>query len=336
MSGKVFLAAAITLVSFAAAPVASAHEAYVLPLEEFRSGLAAPGFNVFDALKNPHNARLFWLIGGAALLAVAAVAALEYYRGRAIADFFERGRAYGKPLLRIAFGAAIFFSAWTNNFLGAELPLDSLGFAPVARAALFFAGVLLIAGIATELGAAIALIAFAAAVCHYGLYLLGYASYLAEIAALLCFGAGAFSMDAWLRRNSPRARFKEWEALLLRLGYGSALIFAAIKVKFLHPILTLNVVTEYQLTRFHLLFPRDPLLVVLGAALVELGISICILIGFETRFVILVSLFYMTLSLFFFGEAVWPHFILYGLSFYLLLTPQKFSLDGWLESRRHR
>ncbi len=53
------------------------------------------------------------------------------------------------------------------------------------------------------------------------------------------------------------------------------------------------------------------------------------------RLTILISLFYITLSLLFFRERVWPHLLLYGISFNLLVQPETFTIDHIL-FKKHR
>jgi uncharacterized membrane protein YphA (DoxX/SURF4 family) len=158
---------------------------------------------------------------------------------------------------------------------------------------------------------------------------------LGEIIVLILFGAREpWSAYRWLFGKLARLPIiKQYESDIVRVFYGLALMYAAINVKFLHPILTISVIVQYNLTRFHLLFPHDPLFVVLGAALAEVAIGLFIMLGFQLRLTILVTLFYITLSLIFFRESVWPHLVLYGISLNLLITPQKLSLDNWLAKK---
>jgi hypothetical protein len=314
---------------------ASAHEAYVLPKEQFYAALKAPGFNVFTALNDPNNLSSFCFISLGVSIVIAGMLFIEYWHGKKISRFFEKGEKYGAPILRIALGISLIFSALTWNFLGPELSLASLGGTTLLRYALLMGGLLITFGIFTELGALLALGVYTLASIKYGWYLASYTNYLAEILALIFFGAKTFSLDKrfglWRERL---ATLRLYESTLIRVGYGFALAFAAVTIKLLHPILTLTVIQTYHLTRFSWLFPHDPLLVVLGAGLAELAIGIFIILGFELRLTILISLFYITLSLLYFGEAIWPHLILYGISFYLLLTPQKLALDNLISKRR--
>jgi hypothetical protein len=158
-----------------------------------------------------------------------------------------------------------------------------------------------------------------------------YLNYLGEIIVLLLFGLRVWSVDGVLFGPLKRfPRLAPYETTIIRIFYGTALIWAAVTVKLIHPELTVTVVNNWNLTRFHWLFPSDPLLVTLGAGIVEAVIGIFIIFGFEMRMTILISLFYITLSLLYFRELVWPHILLYGISFNLLVEPESFTLDHLL------
>jgi uncharacterized membrane protein YphA (DoxX/SURF4 family) len=325
---KVFIYITVALSGLLAAPLAYAHEAYVMSPDEFQAGFEAERFNIFDALRDPSNLKIF--LGISVVVSIGLICAIIFQRmyGRKVSTFFTRWQKYAQPVLRIFLGAAFVIGALSSSFLGPEISIE----APLLRLALLLSGALIIFGFMSEVGALIGLGTYFYLIPQHGWYLMSYVSYLAEMVALLIFGPGAFSLDKWL--NISRLRFersKANEVFLVRLGYGVALVFSAISIKFLHPLLTLYVIDSYHLTDFHLLFPSDPLLALLGGALAELAIGFFVLIGFETRLVVAVSLFYITLSLLFFNEAVWPHLILYGLAFYLILSPQKLAVDNLIE-----
>ncbi|GBD34292.1 hypothetical protein HRbin35_00002 [bacterium HR35] len=50
---------------------------------------------------------------------------------------------------------------------------------------------------------------------------------------------------------------------------------------------------------------------------------------------VLISLFYITLSLIYFKELVWPHILLYEISLNLLVQPEILTLDHFI-FERHR
>ena len=60
-------------------------------------------------------------------------------------------------------------------------------------------------------------------------------------------------------------------------------------------------------------------------------IGLFVILGFAMRWTILISLAFITLSILYFQELLWPHFILYGISFSLLINSgDLFTLDHWI------
>jgi uncharacterized membrane protein YphA (DoxX/SURF4 family) len=311
----------------------SAHEAYVLPHDVFWNGLAQPlSGRAFDAFKNSHNIELTILIG----LSIILLLSINYYLrrkglGKGVVKFFEKYAHYGPHFVRFTIAIAFFFSAISNTFLGPELYGSSFPYTYILRIVLFAISIMIAVGFMTELAALAGIIIFICSFFIFGPYIFTYLNYLGELIVLLLFGMRVLSIDKYL--FGPLRRFKsfeKYETLIVRVMYGLALIYAAITVKLLHPDLTVDVVTTWHLTNFHWLFPSDPLLVTFGAGVVEAIIGLFIIFGFEMRLTILISLFYITLSLFYFRELVWPHLLLYGISFNLLVQPEVFTMDHLL------
>lgn len=315
-----------------------AHEAYVIPTETFWNVMSQPFSRPsFDALSNGENFHITLIIVSTVIIGL--FLNFLFRRsdiGEQFHSFFERFAHYGPLFVRFAFAVALFFSAYSNTFLGPEIPLDLFPFAILARMLLFLASVMIAFGFLTELAALFVLGIFILATIILGPYMVSYANYFGELLVLLLFGMRVFSLDTYIfGKLKHLTSFEKYETLIVRGFYGLALIYAAITVKLLHPDLTLYVVNNYNLTQFHWLFPSDPLLVALGAGIVEIVIGLFIIIGFEMRLTVLVSLFYITLSLIFFGEQVWPHLILYGISLNLLVQPERFTIDHIL-FKHHR
>lgn len=321
---------------------ASAHEAYVLDRTFFWQELRGPfSLRALEALRDPHNVYVAILITVAILVALF----LNFFfrrsnLGQKMNASLEKLSEYGPLFVRLAIAAAFFYSAESASFLGPELPLSSMPYAGLLRGALFFASGAILLGFLTELAALISLIIFTLGFFVFGSYLFTYLNYLGEIVVLLLFGMRKWSLDGLIFGSNKTLKtflkLKKYETTIMRVFYGAALIFAAVTVKFLHPALTLEVINHWNLTQFHWLFPNDPLLVTLGAGLSECAIGLFIILGFEMRLTILVSLFYITLSLMFFRELVWPHLMLYGISFNLLVQPEVFTLDHLLFDRKIR
>lgn len=317
--------------------IAFAHEAYVIPYQQFWDEMSRPfGQPSFHALAGENLGITIAIITAVLVGLILNFFFRQSRLGGKVHSFFERFAHYGPLLVRFALAAALFFSAYTNTFLGPELPLEILPFAILARILLFLASVMIAFGFLTELATLFVLGIFILASIVVGPYMVSYANYFGELLVLLLFGMRVFSVDKYIFGKLKHLKsLEKYETLIVRGFYGLALIYAAVTVKLLHPDLTLYVVNHYNLTQFSWLFPSDPFLVALGAGIVEIVIGLFIIIGFEMRLTVLVSLFYITLSLIFFGEQVWPHLILYGISLNLLVQPERFTLDHIL-FKHHR
>lgn len=318
---------------------ASAHEAYVIDRDEFWDQLQTPfSTDAFNAWKSPHNVEITIKI---AIGVLALLGANYLFRksklGQMAHDWFD-SLAYISPLFtRAAIAGSFFVSAYTWNFLGPEMPLTEFPLAGIMRALLFAASIMIGFGFLTELGAILAGIVFTVGFSVHGLYLFTYLQYVGELIVLLLFGMRRLSVDQFIL--GPLKRLVQWEKYeisIVRICYGLALMFAAITVKFGHPVLTTEVVANYHLSQFHWLFPSDPLLIVLGAGLSEATIGLFIILGLEMRLIVLISLFYITLSLLYFKETVWPHWMLYGTSLSLVFQPEIFTIDHFLFSKHRK
>ncbi len=318
--------------------IAYAHEAYVLPYTKFWDGIHEPlSAHAFAALRDPNNIRITSII----VVSVFALLGLNFlFRmstwGQKAHAFLERFAKYGPHFVRITIALALFFSALSNSFLGPELHISAFPYAYLVRSVLFAMSGMIAVGFMTELAAFVGVIIFVGSLFVYGPYVFTYLNYLGELIVLSLFGMRMFSLDKYLLGPLKRfVVFERYGTLIVRVLYGLALVYAAITVKLLRPDLTVSVVESWHLTQFHWLFPSDPLLVTLGAGIVETVIGLFIIFGFELRLTVLISLFYITLSLLYFRELVWPHLLLYGISFNLLLQPEMFTLDHFF-FKEHR
>lgn len=318
--------------------LASAHEAYVVSKDFFWQEMSQPlSFKALAALHNSHDVAvtLQVVIGVLLLLLLNFLFRLTKIGGK-MHRSFERFSHWGPVIVRIAIAAAFFFGARSGAFLGPELSLSQMPFAEFMRWGLYIASGMIAVGLFTEIAALAGLVIFTIGFFTFGAYLATYLNYLGELIVLFLFGMRQWSFDALL--FGPLKKWREvWEpygTTIVRVFYGAALIYAGITVKFLHADLTLRVINDWHLTQFHWLFPSDPLLVVLGAGLAEAAIGLFILFGFEMRMTVFISLFYITLSLLYFQELVWPHILLYGISLNLIVQPETFTLDHLLFRKR--
>jgi uncharacterized membrane protein YphA (DoxX/SURF4 family) len=123
-----------------------------------------------------------------------------------------------------------------------------------------------------------------------------------------------------------------WGMPVARVLFGFALLYTAISVKIVYPAEPLQVVNQYHLTNF---FPFDPGFVVLGAGLTEVLIAVLYMLGLLQRLTTIVFVTFIVLSLLYFKEAVWPHYLLLGLGIGIFLhKPDAWSLDYLLFKKR--
>ena len=302
-------AAAATL----ATQTALAHEVYVLTPQEFSTGLTAERFGFFKTLLAPGNIGtvVLAMLVGVALI----VASLVLGRTPKVKQLISKLGGLQKislKLVAISLGALFFLGGISGYFLGSEIAVSSLPLWPVIRVIMVAGGLMLISGLYTEVAAIALLACVLVAGVVQGHYLLTYA---APIAGLIYFG---------LSGAKKRLTF------VLRVGLGLALVYTAATIKLSHPEVLVTVVNKYNLTQFNHLFPPDSHLIAYGAGLAELALGIFLIVGFQVRLAVLVSLFVMTLSVAFFRETVVPHLVLYTASLFLMTADDKHSLDNWI------
>ncbi len=327
---SLFLAVSVGIIL---APVALAHEAYVLPAFEFQAGLKTDAANPLAPLIDPQHLKVFITIGILVALSYLIIIIWSTTKFSDILDKVVRKAAVIGPLIiRIAISAAFFFSAQANVILGPELPLSQVPYGGAIRLFLFIASFMIITGTLTELAAALGIIAYFYVSSVFGFYMITYTNYLGELLVLFLFGSRFLSFDGlffgqkrWIEKMSD---YRFLETPIVRILYGVALIYAGYTIKFLHQGLTVDVYNQYHLGDF---FHATAQFIAAGAGLSELMIGFFILIGFSMRWTILISLVFITLSILYFRELLWPHLMLYGISFSLLINSgDKYTIDKYM------
>jgi uncharacterized membrane protein YphA (DoxX/SURF4 family) len=127
--------------------------------------------------------------------------------------------------------------------------------------------------------------------------------------------------------------------LILRVCFGISLMYASVYAKFIHNNLALDVANSTGLIasivpHAHTIAEYlgfEPHFLVLGAGILEVVIGFFFIFGLEVRFTALFIEFWLGLSLWYFGEVVWPHVILIGIPIaFLCYGYDTYSLEGWL------
>jgi uncharacterized membrane protein YphA (DoxX/SURF4 family) len=311
------------------------HEVYVLEPEKIKTGLNDHSVHVFDALSTTKNVQLFFLFAGLIALLVLAALYLSYTQTfKRLGKKLDSSSSWALVVIRIAFGMSLILSATNNALYGPELPLSDLYIPEVLRLSLFAFGTALVVGFRTRLFAALSIVLWFFAFLAKGPYILTYINYLGEAVALVMLPRTRFSVDARLGTyKSKKFALEKYSLPVARMLFAVSLLYTAITIKFTTTILTLDVVRDFELTRY---FPFDPLFVVLGAALIEVLVGLLFFFGIMQRFTSALFLIVMTLSVWFFGEAVWPHLLIIALGVGLFMhKPDPWTVDSlWLHKAK--
>src|SRR3989338_379908 len=314
-----------------------AHENYVVPPQVIDSGMRDWSINVFDAIKNPHNLFLSLVV----ILSFFAVIGLYYLfavskTGIIFNRKLERLEPFGHVILRVALALSFLASAYFNSFLGPEISLTSIPLGEVLKPVLYIICSLILLGLFTEIASVIGLIILILTTLIYKDYIVTYFNYFGELLVLIFWGSKFMSLDGLLRKaNGWVNSIKDWEIPLIRITYGISVLYPAITIKILHPVIMIEIVERYNLTEIRWLFPSDPLLISLGTGAMQVVVGLAIIFGFATRFNAFLTLILYILSIIYFKEAVWPHYILLALALYLIINNGgKYSIDNWIQNGR--
>ena len=333
--------ALVALFSFFVPSLTSAHEVYLLSPEQVAYGLTTPAFNEFAVAFANGESFLFW--GGIAVLAVLVVFGVSIIRPleRRCNPALGRLRRYAAPVARVTLGISYLAAAYFGATYGPELPMEAtFGAAtPLIRLIFVAIGLCLIAGYAVRAAALIGFGLFAISVYTHGLYMLTYANYFGELVLFLILGAhhGAGASNKAIAKLTKR--LAPYSFAILRVCFGIGLFYASFYAKILHNHLALQVASlplghPQSLAQ---IFGFAPDFLVMGAAILELVVASFFILGIEIRFASLFVLFWLALSLAYFGEHVWPHIILVGIPIALICYGyDKYSLEGWLFKRGGR
>jgi len=314
--------------------VASAHEVYVLTPGEIQNDLRMPSFSEWQVIFTNVHEFMFWAF--ISFLVVTTIFCISIFRPfeRWLAPLFARLRPYAAPIARITVGLSFLAAAYYGATYGPELPIASTfgAYAPAIRILLVCMGVLIISGFYVRLAAVAALVLFSIAVYFHGIYMLTYTNYLGEIIVLLILGHHRGETRHY--NESALAKFfAPYSFALLRVAFGISLLYASFYAKILHNNLALQVATlplaghKYGVAHY---LGFEPHFLVLGAAIIEIVIAMFFILGIEVRWTSIFLLFWLSLSLSYFGEVVWPHVILIGIPIaFICYGYDTYSLEGY-------
>lgn len=332
---KAFLFALSSLITLAVGQTAFAHEVYVLDPTTVSNILSHPSPNPFQAIDSNRVQFFTWTF--IAIMIVTVVFLVSIFRPlekRLDPLLFGLKRQYGFFIIRLTVGLSLIASGWYGAIFGPELPLREI----YGVAAPFLAWLFVILGLSITVGfltrplGLLALLIVFLTVFTNGSYMLTYSNYFGDIIFVGFIGAHIWSVDKHLLQwHGVMGRLERlverYAFLILRVTFGFSLIYASLYAKFIHSELALRTVIDYNLTNY---FHFPPLFIVLGACLVEITLGIFFIIGFEIRFAALFLMVFLTLSLLYFGEAVWPHIVLFGGALALFVHGyDRYTVEGY-------
>ncbi|MEY2671963.1 MAG: hypothetical protein RL687_380 [Candidatus Parcubacteria bacterium] len=287
--------------------LSSAHVSYVINKDEMLNVAGKNPEYLGHALSNPTN----WILMVVTALLVL-VLAIFCNNNKSISSFFIKIKnklsSYHELIpwiIRLALGISL-LGAGVSGVLISPTYTDAQVFSLVQTVLGFF----FLAGFLLVPTTIVAIFIFL-----YGIltnaYLIGNMDFLVLAVSFLVFHSARpgiddiFGISMFKFIKIPR----KYLALILRLGLGFAFIYLALYEKLLNPGFSDLVVSQYNLTS---LVPVDPAMWVLSAGLVELVLGILIVIGFYTRTVAFVAFLVISLTFFYFKEAVYSHVTLFS------------------------
>lgn len=315
-------------------PFRLAHEVYVLSPREINTDRHAAKVHPFSVLRHSHDLKTFIVYGLA--IGVSLFIAL-YLKSRPtiqrLGRFIDKATYFAPDIIRLSLGASLVAAAHFHSVFGPELPVGLFPAHQLLEPFLYISGLFIILGLFSRFWGLVVSAFWLFTFIDHGWYMLTYLNYLGEALALALIPRQNISLDALIfKAKKTKSMIGEWAMPVARIMFGLALLYAAVNVKFVTAKLSLDVVNQYHLTNY---FHFDPLFVVLGAGLVEILMAVLFTLGLLQRVNSLAFMTFITLSLLFFKEAVWPHYLLLGLATGIFLhKPDRLALDGRLFRRR--
>ncbi len=314
-----------------------AHEAYVLDSTEVALAMQGSTLDVVDVIGDHLFDFILYFLGVVAVVLIVFKFSISRFAERAIDPAFFYIKHYSGHIAQLALGLALLASAYNGAVFGTELSLTNLfgNSANAIQILLYISGILIVTGIYTRAGALVCLFIFSILLLLKGAYMINYFTYFGEALVIFLLGA-SYSLHK-VRRPimswyvEDLSGIKKHRYVILRISFGVSLIYAALYAKYWHYQLALETISKFNLTNY---FSFDPLFLVLGVLCVELAIGLMFTLGIEIRFASIVFIGFLTASLLFFGESVWPHIILVGTALAMFVHGyDQYTLEGrWYKS----
>ncbi len=323
--------------------IARAHEVYVLEGDTIAKDMAEPPLQVFSIIFSNEKQFFFWFFFALLAVSFVAIVSMSKRLEKFCDPFLLKIRRYAPAIGRITLGLSTIASAYFGALFGPELPMSLFipaHFIMPFQILLAGVGICLVLGLFTRVSALFMMVLYGGMITHFSYYMLTYLNYFGEMVIAFTAGSKVFAIDAYFTERVPRMFqplvdfIVDKGFLILRIAFGISLLFSAIYAKLLHAQLAIDTVVQYHLTDY---FHFTPPFIVLGALAVEVLLGLLFIIGFEIRFAAIFLSIFLTLSLFYFGESVWPHIILMGGALTIFASGYgKYTIERNYLIRHHR
>ncbi len=324
--------------------VVSAHEVYVLSPEKVGELEHLPPVSFYDIFLANINETIIWgLVVGFMIVSVFIISISIRLENKFDTNLVKL-KHFAPFIARVTAGLAFITCGYHAAMFGPELPFETMfgSFSFFVQLTFLALGLAMILGIYSRIAGLIGLFFFAIGIIYHGVYMVTYMNYFVEMLVLILIGGHKFSIShehsiwGWCAQGLDYLanKYGEFAFLFLRIGFGTSLIYASVYAKILHNQLAIAVVEDFNLVS---VFGFTPEFIVFGAAIIEILLGIFFILGLEVRFTAVVINIFLTLSLFYFGEAVWPHIILIGIPIaFFCYGYDKYSLEGFFFKKGNR
>lgn len=288
--------------------LAFAHVSYVIPKDDFSANLGSDTAYIANTLSSFQ----FILIG---VISLAAVVFLIYlsrkipFVNKNINSIEQRLSSYHEFIpwiARLALGIGLLGAGVEGVLLSPTLSgMFAFSFIQTLLGFFFLMGFMLTPTIIVTIG----LYFFA---LTKSFYIIGNLDILALALGLLFFHSARPGVDdilgtSWLKFIKINRHFL---APIMRFGVGFAMLFLALYEKIFNPYVSELVVHKFNLAN---IIPVSPNMWVVGTGVIEALLGVLLIIGLYTRLTAIVSIFVLSLTFFYFKEAVYSHVTLFSI-----------------------
>lgn len=285
-----------------------AHVSYVIPKQDFDAHMGPDSEYIINTISNSQ----FAIIGIASIVGLILLIYISKkvkFVNRKINKIEQKLASYHEFIpwiARLALGIGLLGAGVEGVLLSPTLSeMSTFSFIQTLLGFFFLMGFMLTPTILITIG----LYFFA---LTKSFYMIGNLDILALCLALLVFHSARPGVDdilgtSWLRFLKVNRNLL---APIVRVGVGSAMLFLALYEKIFNPYVSELVVYKFDLMS---IIPVSANMWVVGTGVVEAVLGILLILGLYTRLTSIVSIFVLSLTFFYFKEAVYSHVTLFSI-----------------------